>query len=296
MKKLFFTILILCLFVSFGLAQHKAGAHKSGGLAALIDGAAQGDIIYWDGTDWVLLNIGSNTYVLTSNGTIPTWAAGSSDSVWSSITLGRNGLASGQLNFIASDNDQGNIAITTNDALLISGFSDGLGIGLAPINNYQLTMLAPGTDDVGIKLLTNATGSTGTDGFNFGIENATQKVFINQREAAAMLFLVAGANSLSLFSGGDVAVGATAGGAQFTVDGNKTTDNILDITNADDGAVGSDSTAYFDKLGDLWMGDSNASVATIDTVETAGSVVRWVKFTVGGVDFFAVADTSITVN
>lgn len=86
MKKILITILILCLAVSLGFAQpQKAGAHKSVGLATLITGAAQGDIIYWDGTSWVLLNIGSNTNVLTSNGTIPNWGAGGgSDSSWTS--------------------------------------------------------------------------------------------------------------------------------------------------------------------------------------------------------------------
>lgn len=77
MKKILITILILCLFASFGFAQaHKDGAHKGSTLIQLQQGAAEGDIIYWNGSAWVVLNIGSNTEVLTSNGTIPTWGAG----------------------------------------------------------------------------------------------------------------------------------------------------------------------------------------------------------------------------
>lgn len=95
MKKLFFTIFALCLIFSTGFSQaHKDGAHKGGGLIQIAEGAAEGDIIYWNGSAWTLLNIGSNTYVLTSNGTTVSWAAGGgSDSTWTSarvdtLTLG----------------------------------------------------------------------------------------------------------------------------------------------------------------------------------------------------------------
>lgn len=52
-----------------------------------------------------------------------------SDSVWNSITLGRNGFASGQLNFIASDNDQGNININTSDQFSVNNFKGGIVLG-----------------------------------------------------------------------------------------------------------------------------------------------------------------------
>ncbi len=42
------------------------------------------------------------------------------------ISTGANGGTSGQVNYIASDNDQGNSAITTDDELAHTGFSGGL--------------------------------------------------------------------------------------------------------------------------------------------------------------------------
>lgn len=41
-----------------------------------LTGNALGDIMYYDGTDWIRLGIGNNNEVLTSNGTVPIWAAG----------------------------------------------------------------------------------------------------------------------------------------------------------------------------------------------------------------------------
>ena len=126
------TILILCLFVSFGLAQHKSGAHKNTTLATLVSGAAQGDIIYWNGTAWTLLNIGSNTYVLTSNGTTVSWAASSStDSAWTSaridtLTLGNDTEnVVGIIEMVADDGDTYLITINTSDAAVFSGATGG---------------------------------------------------------------------------------------------------------------------------------------------------------------------------
>lgn len=47
------------------------------------------------------------------------------------LTLGANGGTSGQLNFIASDNDQANIAINTSDKLVFSGASGGYAFDFA---------------------------------------------------------------------------------------------------------------------------------------------------------------------
>ncbi len=122
MKKILITILILCLFVSFGFAQgHKDGAHKGGGLAALMQGAVQGDIIYWDGTAWVKLNIGSNGEFLTTNGSIPNWGAGggaASDSSWTSARI--DTLTSGD----DTDNVDGTIKVISAagaDAIVMTG-------------------------------------------------------------------------------------------------------------------------------------------------------------------------------
>ncbi len=125
MRKLIFTILILCLFASLGLAQpHKSGAHKNTTLATLIAGAVQGDIIYWDGTAWVKLNIGSNGEFLTTNGSIPNWGAGgaSADSAWNIITLGNDvENADGTAVFINATGGTGNIAIS-GTSLMFNSF------------------------------------------------------------------------------------------------------------------------------------------------------------------------------
>ena len=112
MKRLSITILILCLFASFGFAQgHKDGAHKGGGLIQLMQGAAEGDIIYWDGTAWVKLSIGSNGTVLSSNGTTVSWGAkagGDSVSMNDDGWIGLGGSA-GRMEFDDQTLDEVNI-------------------------------------------------------------------------------------------------------------------------------------------------------------------------------------------
>ena len=59
-----------------------------------------------------------------------TWASVSADSQWNSITLGSDAEnASGQITWVASDNDQGTSAINTSDMLVHDGFTGGMAIG-----------------------------------------------------------------------------------------------------------------------------------------------------------------------
>jgi len=129
MKKILTTILILCLFASLGLAQgHKDGAHKGGGLIQLQQGAAQGDIIYWNGTAWTKLVIGSNGEFLTTDGSTPSWGAGgaSADSAWNIITLGNDAEnVDGKINLISANNSQVNINIDDTDVMNFVGASGG---------------------------------------------------------------------------------------------------------------------------------------------------------------------------
>ncbi len=307
MKKLFFTILILCLIFSFGFAQgHKDGAHKGGGLIQLQEGAATGDIIYWNGSAWTLLNIGSNTYVLTSDGTTVSWAAsGSSDSAWTSaridtLTSGNDtDNVTGRYIIEISDGDLMEITGNTSDIMLFKDASGGysfdddlivatvlkLGGSAAPYfssgkdaNGTFFEQIGNSTSNEDLRF----TSSTSGDMANYS--------FFRIDPTDGFAFYPVGTGNYR------VGIGTETPSGRLTVDSNKGTINLAEFINADDGAVGSDSTAYFDKLGDLWLGDSNAQIAKIDTVETGGDVVRWVKLTVGGVDFFAVADTSIIVN
>ena len=74
--------------------------------------------------------------------------AHSQDSTWVSATLGINAKGSGQLNFVGSDNDQGNISITVLDALQIADFGGGVLVdgSVAIINDLNLGSNASNTN------------------------------------------------------------------------------------------------------------------------------------------------------
>ena len=59
-------------------------------------GTAQGDIMYYDGTNWVRLAAGTNTHVLTTTGAgaNPYWAAGSSGTALPGVGADGNVLTS----------------------------------------------------------------------------------------------------------------------------------------------------------------------------------------------------------
>ena len=78
---------------------------------------------------------------------------------------------SGQINFVASDNDLGNIAISTSDALLFSGFGSGIGIGGAP--GQMLTIHGPDGVAGGpnIQLITAADAYPQLETFVYGHDN-----------------------------------------------------------------------------------------------------------------------------
>ena len=78
------------------------------------------------------------------------------DSVWNIITLGSDAEnVSGQVNFIASDNDQGNIYISTQDNFVISGFTqtylDGGNLSLGgSLTIYSTGLYETSTSDIKI--------------------------------------------------------------------------------------------------------------------------------------------------
>jgi hypothetical protein len=88
----------------------------------------------------------------------------------------------------------------------------------------------------------------------------------------------------------------TAFAGVVAIDNSKGTANLFLASNDDDGAAGGDSTVYIDKLGDLYIGTANAGISDVDTIKTGGAANRWVAITVGGVKFFAIADTSLIIN
>jgi Chaperone of endosialidase len=92
-----------------------------------------------------------------------------------------------------------------------------VGIGTASPSN-KLTVFGS-SSDVDVKLQTTNTGTSTTDGFNFGVENATQDVFINQRENAAMRFFVNGAERITVKADGSVGIGTTTPDLKLSVNG-----------------------------------------------------------------------------
>lgn len=99
---------------------------ESYGKKSLWNWASAGNITTLSGVH--VLPYANGLYNLGASGTA--WNLGYIDSLYlNNIQLGTNGVASGVLNFIASDNDQANIAISTADALVLSGFSGGLQMG-----------------------------------------------------------------------------------------------------------------------------------------------------------------------
>jgi hypothetical protein len=58
-------------------------------LVATITSAAQGDMLYYNGTTWINFIVGSNGQVLTSNGTIPVWGSATATGIPSGGTSGQ---------------------------------------------------------------------------------------------------------------------------------------------------------------------------------------------------------------
>jgi len=94
------------------------------------------------------------------------WTVDVIDSVWNSITLGNDTEnADGTINFVASDNDLGTAAITTDDVLNFTGFSGGLQYD-SHILGYQASLghgmtAIMGTDNF-MKMTANDGGNGGT--------------------------------------------------------------------------------------------------------------------------------------
>lgn len=73
---------------------------------------------------------------------------------------------------------------------------DSLGLGIAATPGFNLHVYAS-SGDCNFKMQTSSTGTTNTDGFNFGVEDSTKDVYINQRENANIFFYVNGSPALS---------------------------------------------------------------------------------------------------
>ncbi len=196
MKKILITILlILCLLVSFGFAQHKSGAHKNTSLATLIAGAVQGDIIYWDGTAWVKLNIGASTEVLTSNGTIPGWAAGGAGGWTDDGTDVRLTTITDNVNIgVANGTGKLNVLSTTEQFRLSYDATNYMTVVMLVDGHTTFTTVDP--DGAEADMIFNPDGNVG-----IGAVTAPAAKFVVQTQASGDVFALRGTGTQTLVMG-----------------------------------------------------------------------------------------------
>jgi hypothetical protein len=95
------------------------------------------------------------------------------------LTLGKSGGTSGQINFVASDNDQANIAINTSDQITFNGAAGGV-VSDAPIGNTAQQTTTLGAGDVTFAVTKNVATITGHgDGNTIGtITGAVPGIYV----------------------------------------------------------------------------------------------------------------------
>lgn len=306
MKKILITILILCLFCSLGFAQaHKGGAHKVGGLIGLQNGAAQGDIVYLNGADWVVLNIGSNGFFLTSNGTIPSWGSVSVDSSWTSASI--DTLTS----HLFSNATSGTVNHLLEDTLR----APAIGIGIEPAGG--LLHVFEGASGIGsytgtAEIVLESDGLVTMDiitadgqlaGFQFGVgANATASVAYDDRgggNPTDQLLLTTAINGSSAkldpydAGAGEAIIGEPGDGDWLTVNGridqeiyvirkhvalsgatDNVATNIFTITTTDE--TGSADGGMYSVHVHLTVGEATAASGAVNTA-SVGLGVRWTR-------------------
>ena len=145
MKKLLLIFVLIAVFCFDILAQTnavvRATRDKTFGTVTITDSLLVPDVAFgtiWEGSD---RSVTANS-LYDKFGTLIV-----DDSLWSSITLGRNGTASGTVNWIASDNDQGTTGINTSDAYEFTGFSGGITDGIFTVTAGVFTGVTSMTAD-----------------------------------------------------------------------------------------------------------------------------------------------------
>ena len=232
-------------------AINRVGNVASGTWLASVIGLTYG------GTGTALAN-GSAGQVLKSDGdgTVSWGTAGGSDSVWNIVTLGSDAEnANGTLNFIASDGDAANIAINTDNRLTFNGGAGGY-IFDGAIN-----------------------GTVGKFDDDLRVDD------IRPFHAGPLLLRTLSANNNIILDpnddgGGNCVVGVTGDTDTLSVigiikvDGNKTTDNLLELVNDDDGvAAAADSGMVVSKLGGIYSSVLNGGAVNL-TADASGNIIR----------------------
>jgi len=233
-------------------------------------------------------------HLLSSYTTSPVWAltnttvnknvssaAQASDS--SAISLDISGEPTIKLR--ASDGDAGEITVTTDDGLSINNFGNGVKIGANICLRASGEIFIEGggyfSQNGGISYLGNSITNYATN------TNLT----IEPRTTAYNLLL-------SPTSTGNVGIGTTTPTGKLTIDGNKSTINLLEVINDNNGSVG-DSSFVITKLGGATATSTIlapvVAVSSTDTISgtypvgsmfvriTASDTSMWVKIRMTGV-------------
>lgn len=111
-------------------------------------------------------------------------------------------------------------------------------------------------EDVNIRMQSQSTGYTATDGFSFGLEDSTKDVYINQRESANLYIYSNGTERMRFDTSGNVGIGATSFGTSAA--------NVVAIKNGT--APGSSPTGMgqlYVESGALKFRGSSGTVTTI---------------------------------
>lgn len=149
--------------------------------------------------------------------------------------------------------DTPNDDFTGSTNLMGINLSNGnVGIGTtSPINRLTLY----NTIDVGLKIQTDLTGTTNTDGFNVTVERATSDVYMNQRESANILILTSNSERARIDSNGQVGIKDTS------------PDAMLDIVSRAATTVGLIVQGAVSQSGNLtqWTNSTDAILAQINS-------------------------------
>ncbi|HRP02967.1 MAG TPA: hypothetical protein PLE30_10015 [Candidatus Kapabacteria bacterium] len=155
-----------------------------------LSGNATGDMMYYDGTDWVRLALGANNQVLSSNGTAPTWSNGGTiPSGTDKQTLRYNG---------------------TNLEATSSLINDGTNIGIN-ITSPASRLHIDGGDATAVYTKFTAgstTGQSSADGFDVGID-ANGNAEVKQYENLNMSLFTNNINRMKIWNDGQIGINKT---------------------------------------------------------------------------------------
>ena len=155
-----------------------------------LSGNTTGDLMYYNGTDWVRLAVGTSGQVLQSDGTNPVWTTGATiPSGTDKQTLRYSGTTLIATSNLVNDGTNIGIGITTPSVVLHQDQGD---------NTATYHKFTAGT----------TTGQSSTDGFDLGIDNSGNAI-INQRENLNLYLYTNNSERLRIWNDGQIGINYT---------------------------------------------------------------------------------------